>query len=128
MPALRRTRALVAAVGLGCVLVLALSTTAVAQQAKPKIESLTWLAGTRYIDRPDGSRSYETLTGPTAGIVTGSVDSPNNGGLSEFFRIGPNEKGEYEFVFQAQLIAGVGPGPRGPELRTVESRLRIGLL
>ncbi|MEW6269359.1 MAG: TonB C-terminal domain-containing protein, partial [Thermodesulfobacteriota bacterium] len=39
-----------------------------------------------------------------------------------------NVNGEYEFVFQAQLIAGVGPGPRGPELRTVESRLRIGLL
>lgn len=39
-----------------------------------------------------------------------------------------NAQGEYEFVFQAQLIAGVGPGPRGPELRTVESRLRIGLL
>jgi len=39
-----------------------------------------------------------------------------------------NGNGEYEFVFQAQLIAGVGPGARGPELRTVESRLRIGLL
>jgi hypothetical protein len=39
-----------------------------------------------------------------------------------------NANGEYEFVFQAQLIAGVGPGARGPELRTVESRLRIGLL
>jgi TonB family protein len=39
-----------------------------------------------------------------------------------------NDKGEYEFIFQAQLIAGVGDGPRGPELRTVESRLRIGLL
>jgi TonB family protein len=39
-----------------------------------------------------------------------------------------NDKGEYEFVFQAQLLAGVGPGPRGAELRSVESRLRIGLL
>lgn len=39
-----------------------------------------------------------------------------------------NANGEYEFVFQAQLLAGVGPGPRGPELRSVESRLRIGLL
>lgn len=39
-----------------------------------------------------------------------------------------NANGEYEFVFQAQLLAGVGPGPRGAELRTVESRLRIGLL
>ncbi len=39
-----------------------------------------------------------------------------------------NPDGEYEFIFQAQLIAGVGPGPNGPELRTVESRLRIGLL
>lgn len=39
-----------------------------------------------------------------------------------------NAQGEYEFVFQAQLLAGVGQGPRGPELRTVESRLRIGLL
>lgn len=39
-----------------------------------------------------------------------------------------NANGEYEFVFQAQLLAGVGPGPRGQELRSVESRLRIGLL
>lgn len=39
-----------------------------------------------------------------------------------------NASGEYEFVFQAQLIAGLGPGARGPELRSVESRLRIGLL
>ena len=39
-----------------------------------------------------------------------------------------NDKGEFEFVFEAQLLAGVGPGPRGPELRSVESRLRIGLL
>jgi len=39
-----------------------------------------------------------------------------------------NASGEYEFIFQAQLLAGVGPGARGPELRTVESRLRIGLL
>lgn len=39
-----------------------------------------------------------------------------------------NANGEYEFIFQAQLLAGVGPGARGPELRSVESRLRIGLL
>lgn len=39
-----------------------------------------------------------------------------------------NDRGEYHFVFQAQLLAGVGQGPGGPELRTVESRLRIGLL
>jgi TonB family protein len=39
-----------------------------------------------------------------------------------------NAAGEYEFIFQAQLLAGVGPGPRGNELRSVESRLRIGLL
>jgi hypothetical protein len=39
-----------------------------------------------------------------------------------------NANGEFEFVFQAQLLAGVGPGARGPELRSVESRLRIGLL
>ena len=39
-----------------------------------------------------------------------------------------NASGEYEFIFQAQLLAGVGPGARGAELRSVESRLRIGLL
>lgn len=39
-----------------------------------------------------------------------------------------NANGEYEFIFQAQLLAGVGPGARGAELRSVESRLRIGLL
>lgn len=39
-----------------------------------------------------------------------------------------NEAGEFEFLFQAQLSAAVVPGPKGPQLRTVESRLRIGLL
>ena len=39
-----------------------------------------------------------------------------------------NEAGEFEFLFQAQLSAGVVPGANGPQLRTVESRLRIGLL
>lgn len=64
-------------------------------KAKVDIASLGWLAGTRYIARDDGSKSYETWTGPAAGIVSGAVASPNNGGLSEFFRIGPNDKGEY---------------------------------
>ncbi len=39
-----------------------------------------------------------------------------------------NAEGKYEFIFQAQLLAGLSPGPNGPQLRSVESRLRIGLL
>ena len=39
-----------------------------------------------------------------------------------------NQNGEFEFVFQAQLSAGVEPGADGPRLRTIESRLRVGLL
>ena len=39
-----------------------------------------------------------------------------------------NDKGEFEFVFQAQLSAGVEPGADGPRVRTIESRLRVGLL
>lgn len=65
------------------------------QAAKPDINSLGWLAGTRYIARDDGSKSYETWTGPAGGVVSGAVASPNNNGMSEFFRIGANEKGEY---------------------------------
>src|SRR5688572_10353553 len=57
-------------------------------------ETLTWLAGTRYIDR-NGTKSYETWTGPAAGLVSGSVASATGGGLVEFFRIGPNEQGVY---------------------------------
>jgi hypothetical protein len=58
-------------------------------------EGLTWLAGTRHIKRPDGAISYETWTGPAAGLISGSVASPINGGLVEYFRIGPNEHGVY---------------------------------
>jgi hypothetical protein len=39
-----------------------------------------------------------------------------------------NDQGEFDFVFQAQLLAGVESGPSGPMLRSVESRLRVGLL
>jgi TonB family protein len=39
-----------------------------------------------------------------------------------------NENGEFEFVFQAQLSAGVAPGADGPRVRTIESRLRVGLM
>jgi hypothetical protein len=39
-----------------------------------------------------------------------------------------NSNGEFEFLFEAQLFAGVGSGPDGPQLRSVESRLRVGLL
>ena len=70
---------------------------AAAPKAAPKVDisSLTWLAGTRYIARPDGSKSYETWTGPAGGVVSGAVASPNKGGMSEFFRVAPNDKGEY---------------------------------
>jgi hypothetical protein len=57
-------------------------------------DSLTWLAGTRYIER-NGSRSYETWTGPSGGLISGSVASATGGGLVEYFRIGPNEDGVY---------------------------------
>ncbi len=39
-----------------------------------------------------------------------------------------NPQGDFEFIFQAQIAADVVPGPRGPQIRQVESRLRIGLL
>jgi TonB family protein len=37
-----------------------------------------------------------------------------------------NDDGDFEFLFQAQLSAGVAPG--GGQIRSIESRLRIGLL
>jgi len=39
-----------------------------------------------------------------------------------------NDQGEYTFVFESQLFARLGEGPRGPTLYSVESRLRVGLL
>jgi hypothetical protein len=39
-----------------------------------------------------------------------------------------NANGEFEFIFQAQLAAVVAPGPGQPEVRAIESRLRVGLL
>jgi TonB family protein len=39
-----------------------------------------------------------------------------------------NENGEFEFIFQAQLSAGVAPGADGPRVQTIESRLRVGLM
>lgn len=77
---------------------LAATTAAVAQPAAnpaPKnFAALTWLAGTRYVER-DGVRSYETWTGPAAGRISGAVASASNGGLAEFFMFGPNDKGVY---------------------------------
>jgi hypothetical protein len=64
-----------------------------AQDAAPDISSLTWLHGTRYIERADGSRAYETWIGPAAGLMSGAVVSSSGGGLVEYFRIGPNEDG-----------------------------------
>jgi hypothetical protein len=67
-----------------------------AKAAPPKgFDSLGWLAGTRYIDRGNGVKSYETWTGPAGGYVSGAVASPSNGGLAEFFVIGPNDQGVY---------------------------------
>ena len=69
-----------------------------AQSQKPEppagFNSLTWLAGTRYVER-DGVRSYETWTGPSGGYISGSVASATGGGLVEFFMVGPNDKGVY---------------------------------
>ncbi len=69
---------------------------AIAPKAQPPkgFETLGWLAGTRYIDR-DGVRSYETWTGVSGGLISGSVASATNGGLAEFFMVGPNEQGVY---------------------------------
>jgi TonB family protein len=39
-----------------------------------------------------------------------------------------NDQGDYTFVFESQLFARLGDGPRGPTLYSVESRLRVGLL
>lgn len=71
-------------------------TTAPATKATPPkgFDTLGWLAGTRYIDR-NGTKSYETWTGPSGGYVSGAVASASGGGLAEFFVIGPNEQGVY---------------------------------
>ena len=39
-----------------------------------------------------------------------------------------NPNGEFEFIFQAQLAAAIAPGPGQPQVRAIESRLRVGLL
>lgn len=71
-------------------------TTPATKAAVPKgLEKLTWLPGTRYIDRADGTRSYETWTGLSGGYIAGAVATPSNGGMAEFFMIGPNEQGVY---------------------------------
>ena len=68
---------------------------ATAKVQPPKgFEKLGWLAGTRYIDR-SGTKSYETWTGISGGLISGAVASASNGGLAEFFVIGPNEQGVY---------------------------------
>ena len=69
--------------------------TAVAKVQPPKgFDTLGWLAGTRYIER-NGVKSYETWTGVSGGLISGSVASATNGGLAEFFMVGPNEQGVY---------------------------------
>ena len=39
-----------------------------------------------------------------------------------------NAKGEFEFLFESRLSASIGDGPSGPQVRMIESRLRVGLL
>jgi hypothetical protein len=82
----------------GLVVGLLAASLAQAQTTKPappkNFEALGWLAGTRYVER-DGVKSYETWTGPAAGLISGSVASASNGGLVEFFKFGPNEAGVY---------------------------------
>jgi len=43
-------------------------------------------------------------------------------------RSAANANGDYEFVFVSQIAAQVGDGPGGPQVRMIESRLRVGLL
>ena len=86
---------------IGSVLLIAMTAGAASAQTPaakvdaPKgFDSLTWLAGTRYIER-NGSRSYETWTGPSGGYISGAVASGTGAGLVEFFKVGPNEQGVY---------------------------------
>ena len=67
-----------------------------APKAEPPkgFETLTWLAGTRYVER-DGVRSYETWTGPSGGYISGAVAAAAGGGMVEFFKVGPNDQGVY---------------------------------
>lgn len=43
-------------------------------------------------------------------------------------RSAANADGDFEFVFVSQIAAQVGDGPGGPQVRMIESRLRVGLL
>ena len=99
------------------------ATTAQAQPAKlapPKnFEALGWLAGTRYVER-DGVKSYETWTGPAAGLISGSVASATGGGLVEFFKFGPNEAGVYGLT-TARTTTGLTNWTFWP-LKTLEPR------
>ena len=53
---------------------------AAAKAQPPKgFEKLGWLAGTRYIDR-SGTKSYETWTGISGGLISGAVASASGGG------------------------------------------------
>lgn len=94
-----------------------------AQPAKAPVpanfEALSWLAGTRYIER-DGARSYETWTGPAAGLISGSVASVSGGGLIEFFKFGPNEAGVYGLA-TARTTTGLSNWSFRP-LKTLEPR------
>ena len=96
-----KTLALLSAVLIGAIATPALAQTptapaaAAAKAAPPKnFDTLGWLAGTRYIDR-SGTKSYETWTGISGGLISGAVASASGGGLAEFFVIGPNEQGVY---------------------------------
>jgi hypothetical protein len=91
-----------------------------AKAAPPKnFEGLTWIAGTRFIER-DGVKSYETWTGPAAGQISGTVASASNGGLLEFFKFGPNEAGVYG-LSTARTTTGLANWSFRP-LKTLEAR------
>ena len=76
-------------------LISAFSVFAQTEENKVDLSGLEWLAGTRYIAREDGSKSYETWTGPSGNRVSGAVSAAVNGGLVEFLWIGPNDDGVY---------------------------------
>ncbi|HEV7693663.1 MAG TPA: hypothetical protein VGO52_22700 [Hyphomonadaceae bacterium] len=93
-------RAMVSALALAAIATPVVAQTPATQAAAPKaqppkgFDTLGWLAGTRYVER-SGVKSYETWTGISGGLISGSVASATNGGLAEFFVVGPNEQGVY---------------------------------
>ncbi len=88
----------------------------------PDIASLTWLAGTRHIEREDGSIAYETWTGPAGGVVSGAVAANLGGGFIEYFRIMRNDDGVYG-LFTANTREGLDKWKFRPLAELKEGRI-----